>query len=573
LAAVNEDIVVTAVYTPIDYSIVYNVYGGDMDKSARDRYTVNDGFDLPVASKEYYTFDGWIDQDGERLEEIKPNTVGDKVLHAVWRPIEYKVLFDARGGINDSSNADDGDVYTYTVESEDLTLKPARRRGYAFKGWQEEGGGEIARVDASEPRNICVYAEWEIIVYGIEYDANGGGFAEAVKSEYTIEDGDILLPLPVRKGYLFCGWFERGCGKPVETIVADACRDFALRASWGIEEYSVKYVLYDGENDGRNKTFYTVDTESFMLYSPSKEGFIFEGWYDNAQFEGDKITCISTSDCTDFTLYAKWRGADEPSQSSPFAFENRDGKNIIVGYDYSFGKDIVIPDCADGIEEGVLIGADSVKIDARWTHIESNVFAGCANLKKLVLPITLEALPHGLLKDCTTLRSLTLPFAGDRDPECSGKVYSVAVLFGTEERADCYAVSSCARVCEGESVNFVFDDKTPRYVPFSLKEITISDGDISGYAFDGWKGLETVRACGGKKMEQFALRDCASLKYVFLCDGFEDIASTAFRGCANISAISVPADLDIEIVTAALRRAGGNSVNAEIMRNEQIIAL
>jgi len=38
----------------------------------------------------------------------------------------------------------------------------------------------------------------------------------------------------------------------------------------------------------------------------SREGYIFEGWYDNAEFAGDPITAITADMTGDLTIYAKW---------------------------------------------------------------------------------------------------------------------------------------------------------------------------------------------------------------------------------------------------------------------------
>lgn len=43
-----------------------------------------------------------------------------------------------------------------------------------------------------------------------------------------------------------------------------------------------------------------------VIPAPYKEGFTFDGWYDNAEFTGNKITSIAAGAEGDKTLYAKW---------------------------------------------------------------------------------------------------------------------------------------------------------------------------------------------------------------------------------------------------------------------------
>lgn len=47
-------------------------------------------------------------------------------------------------------------------------------------------------------------------------------------------------------------------------------------------------------------------TAEVVIPNPFKEGFTFDGWYDNAEFTGNKITSIAAGAEGDKTLYAKW---------------------------------------------------------------------------------------------------------------------------------------------------------------------------------------------------------------------------------------------------------------------------
>ena len=47
-------------------------------------------------------------------------------------------------------------------------------------------------------------------------------------------------------------------------------------------------------------------TTEVIIPNPFKEGFTFDGWYDNAEFTGNKVTSIAAGAEGDKTLYAKW---------------------------------------------------------------------------------------------------------------------------------------------------------------------------------------------------------------------------------------------------------------------------
>ena len=68
--------------------------------------------------------------------------------------------------------------------------------------------------------------------------------------------------------------------------------------------YQVTLNVNDG-TIGENVTDYTYGT-AVTLPVPTKNGYKFEGWYDNAEFTGVTVTEISAAATGDKTYYAKW---------------------------------------------------------------------------------------------------------------------------------------------------------------------------------------------------------------------------------------------------------------------------
>lgn len=81
-----------------------------------------------------------------------------------------------------------------------------------------------------------------------------------------------------------------------------------LVAQWTIIEYKVEYELNGGTNNANNIKKYTVETALFTLLNPEERPnvAIFDGWYDNKEFNGEKITTIAGGQTENITLYAKW---------------------------------------------------------------------------------------------------------------------------------------------------------------------------------------------------------------------------------------------------------------------------
>ena len=64
------------------------------------------------------------------------------------------------------------------------------------------------------------------------------------------------------------------------------------------------------EEEGVNVVSYGTHIwsyETVIDYVPEREGYVFEGWYDNAECSGNKVTAIAETVAEDTELYAKWR--------------------------------------------------------------------------------------------------------------------------------------------------------------------------------------------------------------------------------------------------------------------------
>ena len=156
---ITEDIEVYAEYEAEEYRITYELNGGEAAGELKEKYTVEEGVEMPKITRENYEFIGWYEK-GERIERIEKGSIGEREIRAEWKAVEYCVEYETYGGINDVGNTTDGKTYVYTVESENLKLGEAKRRGYIFKGWKDGNGDTVTEIISAEARNISLYAEW-----------------------------------------------------------------------------------------------------------------------------------------------------------------------------------------------------------------------------------------------------------------------------------------------------------------------------------------------------------------------------------------------------------------------------
>jgi uncharacterized repeat protein (TIGR02543 family) len=143
-----------------------------------------------------------------------------------------------------------------------------------------------------------------VIVYHLDKEQPNPGY-------YRSTDVAPDLPALSRPGYNFSGWYTDDGLKegPVTKLPAPGNggdRDFY--AEWEKITYGIIYELYDGSNHGDNPENYTVETPTFTLKDPTRDGaFRFGGWYDDALFKDPADTTITTGSTGERTFHAQWK--------------------------------------------------------------------------------------------------------------------------------------------------------------------------------------------------------------------------------------------------------------------------
>ena len=147
-------------------------------------------------------------------------------------------------------------------------------------------------------------------------------FKDGEKTLYTLKvAGGELLKLPVvdeRTGYTFDGWY-----KDDETKIEagdEVTGNITLYAKWTADTYTIAYNL-NGGNNADNPTSYNIETSTITLFSPTKTGYTFGGWYTDEAFTNAK-TQIAKGSTGDITLHAKWT-----ADTYTIAYNLNDGEN------------------------------------------------------------------------------------------------------------------------------------------------------------------------------------------------------------------------------------------------------
>ena len=199
--------------------------------------------------------------------------------------------------------------------------------GYIWKNWNSKADGtgtELGRgdtyVSSNRTEDISVYACYDLIIYDITYNLNGGTNPNDAPTSYNITTTTFNLPTtPTKTGYTFAGWFnnEELTGNAVSQIAQGSTDDKEFWAKWTANTYTVKFNANGGSGSMADQTFtYNEEEKALTANTFTQSGYDFVGWNTLANGTGTPYTdSQKVQNLTDkangtITLYAQWQGAE-----------------------------------------------------------------------------------------------------------------------------------------------------------------------------------------------------------------------------------------------------------------------
>jgi len=289
-------------------------------------------FVLSPSTAKGYAFEGWYwgdvqytDADGN---SIRPWEIAeDAVLRARWTALQYDVSFDTQSDATPATTV----VATFGQPMPAIESVP-ERDGYTFEGYfsQADGGVQyyngqgvgIRNWDVDE--NTVLYAHWRGLPYTVRYASDSKATQVYDQIIYLYESTALRANTFVRTGYTFVGWNTIADGSGVDYAVAQVVTDIAaagetiiMYAQWTPIRTSIRFdsvlphpvtVTFDlngAEGDAPEAQIVDQFAALSIPASPTREGYIFGGWYSDSQGEGNAADLYTDFD-HDVTLYAKW---------------------------------------------------------------------------------------------------------------------------------------------------------------------------------------------------------------------------------------------------------------------------
>ena len=213
-------------------TITYNLNGGQNNSENPSGYIPGNEIILQAPTKLGYTFLGWYSDSNfnTKVTQIASESTGNIELWAKWEAIEYTIIYNLGGGINNLNNPS-----SYTIGNGEIILEDPSKRGYFFDGWYNANGERVYFINPNDLKEIELFARWKLEEYTITYELNGGINSDLNIFKYDILSNTIILHNPTKTECTFEGWYTTAEFLPeskVYEIKSGSVGDIVVYAKW-----------------------------------------------------------------------------------------------------------------------------------------------------------------------------------------------------------------------------------------------------------------------------------------------------------------------------------------------------
>lgn len=186
---------------------------------------------FPNATRKGCTFVEWnskADGTGDTYNKNTKVIHNNLTLYAIWKTKSPTVTLDPNKGTVSK------DSFTVKYNTAIGNIPAPKRDGYEFTGWYYQDGRKFSSTDKMPDKDIKLTAKWRGFEYMILFDAKKGTMPGEDTMYASCGDKIGKLPVPVRKGYEFTGWYTKSNGKGTKYTADSEMpeKDLTLYAGW-----------------------------------------------------------------------------------------------------------------------------------------------------------------------------------------------------------------------------------------------------------------------------------------------------------------------------------------------------
>ena len=310
---------------------------------------------LPVPTKPGYVFAGWfnIDIAYKHVSQLVGTiTIKEEVsitpehIYSLEKDAVFTAHWVEAIAVHLDANGGECDVTTlYTDGNGNIKDIPVPvREGYIFTGWTcrvKTNSLPLYKTVTLTPNltiteSMTFKANWieDKPEYNIIFNANGGSCdVDCIAFRYGEPMGE--LPVPLRIGYQFIGWFDKAKVPANEYTAETVFEDRnlgTLYALWAQDEYILKFNANGGECEVGSMPIYYGQNYG-TLPVPTKPGCKFNGWYYNSEAITATSKVPDLSKTGEITLIANWSRV-----AINIEFDGNGGAANVIPKKYYYGE-------------------------------------------------------------------------------------------------------------------------------------------------------------------------------------------------------------------------------------------
>ena len=513
----HENLVLYAIWQPINYSITYELDGGTNNSLNPSSYTFEDELFLANPTKMGYIFIGWTSEYtivptiGMKIKESS----GDLYIIANWSKLTLISNNNAAGIVSTLNK-------TY-LPGDEVTITATTNPGYTFIGWYDDEtrlSTSLSYTFEMPSINKTYEARW--IKVTVQSSDISRGIVSTLNKTYLPGD-EATITATTNPGYTFIGWYDD------ETRLSTSL-SYTFEMPSINKTYEARWIKVTVQSSDTSRGTVSELTGTYLIGYPVSidattldDDYIFSGWYD-----GDNRVTIGTSytvwmPSEDKTYTAKWitvnlENGDTTKGSVSYSISGYSQKYVdlkavpILGYIFDgWYKDdeLVSVDPSYKIE----VSVNDLNFSVKWRIAEemsnfefTSTSTTCVitkiknkNIRKIEVPNYVTDIEQGCFYGCSQLSEISIHFTKN--------MLDFRELFTPQNQTITATyvprTLTTVNVNKGES-NFIFKDC--KYIKtLILNEGVYSVGDIAGCTALSTFEAKSIQVLPASVFEGFSL--------------------------------------------------------------------
>lgn len=329
---VSDAMTLYAKWTAKSYDVTLNLNYDGAAEPTKITVTYDDTYRaLTTPERAGYDFLGWFtaQTDGEQVTaDSKVSITASQTLYAHWK--EGAATYTVKHYQQNTEDIADNNYTEFESETlSGITGQQTEAKAKTYTGFAPAKEFKQSAIAPDSSTVISIY--YDRLTYTVTW-MNG----DTELKDETLRYGampNYSGDTPTKEGtghtYTFDDW------EPALTkVTGDAT--YTAQFSDSLNTYNITYNLNNGTNASGNPSSYTYGT-AVTLADPTRTGYTFGGWFENADFTGKAVTEIPADATGNKTFYAKWT-----ANEYTVTFDANEGtvtpESKTVTYDGTYGE-------------------------------------------------------------------------------------------------------------------------------------------------------------------------------------------------------------------------------------------